>query len=119
LIYLQRAVAENAVVVFSKSWCPYSKKAKDLLKTHYPEVQPAIYESVQMLSLLVGGYPDVGVIVFRLDEKEDGGKAYQDYLEGKTGQRTVPNIFIRTYYCTCGCSSEMRLHFPRSTAYWR
>ncbi|KAF8481870.1 thioredoxin-like protein [Russula ochroleuca] len=83
-----RAVAENAVVVFSKSWCPYSKKAKDLLKTHYPEVQPAIYE---------------------LDEKEDGGKAYQDYLEGKTGQRTVPNIFIRQQHIG-GSSHLVALH---------
>lgn len=29
----------------------------------------------------------------RLDQRNDGS-AIQDYLEEKTGQRTVPNIFI-------------------------
>lgn len=32
----------------------------------------------------------------RLDEIEDGS-AIQDYLQEKTGQRTVPNIFISEY----------------------
>ena len=83
--------------MFSKSWCPYSKKAKDLLKTHYPEVQPAIFEYASMFSLLASAYFDLRVIVYRLDENDDGGKAFQDYLEEKTGQRTVPNVFIRAY----------------------
>ena len=52
-----------------------------------------------MLSLLASGYPDMGMIICRLDENEDGGKAFQDYLEEKTGQRTVPNVFIRAYNC--------------------
>ncbi|KAH9995961.1 thioredoxin-like protein [Russula vinacea] len=85
---VDRAVAEHTIVVFSKSWCPYSKKAKDLLKTHYPEVQPAIFE---------------------LDENEDGGKAFQDYLEEKTGQRTVPNVFIRQQHIG-GSSHLVALH---------
>ena len=33
----------------------------------------------------------------RLDERDDGG-AIQDYLLEKTGQRTVPNIFVRTSF---------------------
>jgi len=70
---VDKAIAENAVVVFSKTWCPYSKKAKNLLKDKYPEVTPEIFE---------------------LDERDDGD-AFQDYLEKKTGQRTVPNVFIK------------------------
>jgi hypothetical protein len=37
--------------------------------------------------------------VTRLDQREDGNDI-QDYLYKKTGQRTVPNIFISTYMCT-------------------
>jgi glutaredoxin 3 len=48
---LQKAIAENTVVVFSKTWCPYSRKAKNLLEEKYPEVEPQIFESVLMLSV--------------------------------------------------------------------
>jgi len=70
---VDNAVAGNTIVVFSKSWCPYCKKAKALLATEYAEIEP---------------------IVFELDEREDGGEL-QNYLEEKTGQRSVPNIFIK------------------------
>ncbi|KAI0003755.1 thioredoxin-like protein [Russula compacta] len=68
----QNAIANNVVVVFSKTWCPYSKRAKALLTAEYPEVKPVIFE---------------------LDERDDGDK-FQDYLEEKYNQRTVPNVFI-------------------------
>lgn len=70
---VDKAIAENTVVVFSKTWCPYSKKAKALLKEKYSDAQTTIFE---------------------LDEREDGGEL-QNYLQEKTGQRTVPNIFIK------------------------
>jgi hypothetical protein len=35
------------------------------------------------------------IIRFRLDERDDGDEL-QDYLQVKTGQRSVPNIFIST-----------------------
>jgi len=70
---VDNAVAENTVVVFSKTWCPYSKKAKALLRNKYSDAQIAIFE---------------------LDEREDGGEL-QNYLQEKTGQRTVPNVFIK------------------------
>jgi len=70
---VDNAVDGNTVVVFSKSWCPYCKRAKALLATEYPEVQPVILE---------------------LDEREDGD-ALQEYLLEKTGQRSVPSIFIK------------------------
>jgi hypothetical protein len=39
------------------------------------------------------GFALIRVSMTRLDEREDGS-AIQDYLQEKTGQRTVPNIFI-------------------------
>ncbi|TPX69224.1 hypothetical protein SpCBS45565_g02552 [Spizellomyces sp. 'palustris'] len=67
---VENAIKENKVVVFSKSYCPYCKKAKKLLDS-------------------LG----VKYALFELDERPDG-QAIQEYLKEKTGQRTVPNIFI-------------------------
>ncbi|TPX69646.1 hypothetical protein SpCBS45565_g02336 [Spizellomyces sp. 'palustris'] len=67
---VEDALSENKVVVFSKTYCPYCTKAKRLL-----DFLNVKYES------------------FELDERLDG-QAIQDYLKEKTGQRTVPNIFI-------------------------
>ncbi|KAH9964257.1 glutaredoxin [Russula dissimulans] len=69
---VDNAVAGNTVVVFSKSWCPYCKRAKELLAKDYHDLQTAIFE---------------------LDQRDDGSDI-QDYLLEKTGQRTVPNVFI-------------------------
>ncbi|OCH95745.1 glutaredoxin [Obba rivulosa] len=69
---VESAVAQNKIVVFSKSYCPYCKRAKALLSSKFSGVPSAVFE---------------------LDEIEEGGDV-QSYLLEKTGQRTVPNIFI-------------------------
>ncbi|KAF8635292.1 hypothetical protein AX15_000470 [Amanita polypyramis BW_CC] len=69
---VESTISDNRVVIFSKSWCPYCRKAKDLFATNYKGEEP---------------------VVFELDEREDGS-AIQNYLVQKTGQRTVPNIFV-------------------------
>jgi len=66
----QQIIEENNVVVFSKSYCPYCKASKTLLNE-----KKAKY------------------FLMELDQVEDGA-ALQDALEGITGQRSVPNIFI-------------------------
>ncbi|KAG0354896.1 thioredoxin-like protein [Gamsiella multidivaricata] len=63
-------IANNAVVVFSKTHCPYCTKAKALLEKH-----------------------GVKAYIIELDNA-DNGAAIQAYLQELTGQRTVPNIFI-------------------------
>ncbi|KAL2022406.1 hypothetical protein VTK56DRAFT_5473 [Thermocarpiscus australiensis] len=66
----QQLIDDNAVMVFSKSYCPYcnnTKRILDGLKAKY-----AAYE---------------------LNEESDG-EAIQAALHQMTGQRTVPNIFI-------------------------
>lgn len=45
--------------------------------------------------------------VIELDEVEDGD-AIQDYLAQKTGQRTVPNIFIKQQHIG-GCDDLLRI----------
>jgi len=67
------AINEHIIVVFSKTWCPYSKRAKELLTERNSEVDPYIIE---------------------LDKRDDGA-ALQSYLNDRTGQKTVPNVFIK------------------------
>ncbi|GAA5967680.1 hypothetical protein JCM11641_005733 [Rhodosporidiobolus odoratus] len=58
------------VVVFSKSYCPYCNKTKQLLQSLGED-----FDS------------------YELDQLEDGSE-WQAYLGDKTGQRTVPSVFI-------------------------
>ncbi|TFY73042.1 hypothetical protein EWM64_g10970 [Hericium alpestre] len=66
------AIAQNKLVIFSKSYCPYCKRAKGLFASDFPDVNPTVFE---------------------LDQRDDGS-AIQDYLAELTGQRSVPNVFI-------------------------
>ncbi|MCJ1248537.1 hypothetical protein MMC30_005755 [Trapelia coarctata] len=67
----QGIIDDNAVAVFSKSYCPYCKAAKALLSE-----MGAKYYAIE------------------LDQVDDGA-AMQDALEEMTSQRSVPNIFIK------------------------
>lgn len=64
-------IANEHVFVASKSYCPYCKRAKQILKD--------------------AGVTDAKII--ELDEMDEG-PSIQEYLQSITGQRTVPNIFI-------------------------
>jgi glutaredoxin len=61
------------VIIFSKSYCPYSKRAKGILLEKYT-ITPEPF-------------------VVELDE-HPLGPHLQDYLLKKTGRRTVPNILV-------------------------
>ncbi|KAJ7171069.1 hypothetical protein C8R46DRAFT_1032754 [Mycena filopes] len=69
---LETAITENKIMIFSKTTCGYCKKAKALFAAKYPGETP---------------------VVFELNQREDGADI-QAYLADKTGQRTVPNIFV-------------------------
>lgn len=86
---LQTRIDENAVVVFSKSWCPYCKAAKETLAGF-----GAKFNAVECVVASVG--QSLYMIIYhsnRLDQVEDGS-AIQEALKEMTGQSTVPNIFI-------------------------
>lgn len=61
----------SSPVVFSKSYCPYCRSTK------------------QLLSSL-----DAKFTVFEMDQEPDGADL-QDALEDISGQRTVPNVYIK------------------------
>ncbi|RPB09716.1 glutaredoxin, partial [Morchella conica CCBAS932] len=67
--YLKRA----PVVIFSKSYCPYSKRAKTLLLDKY-NIVPA-------------------PLVVELDQHAHGAEI-QAALGKRTGRRTVPNVLV-------------------------
>ncbi|OAL53092.1 glutaredoxin [Pyrenochaeta sp. DS3sAY3a] len=67
---VQSIIDENAVAVFSKSYCPYCRSAKKLLSDS-----------------------GANFYVIELDQVDDGS-AIQAALGELTGQTTVPNIFI-------------------------
>ncbi|KAL5533614.1 hypothetical protein ACEPAG_74 [Sanghuangporus baumii] len=81
--FVDDLIASNRIAVFSKSYCPYCRRAKQLLSDKYSDVPATVVE---------------------LDERSDGSDI-QDYLAEKTGQRTVPNIFIDTKHI--GGSSDL------------
>jgi len=70
--FVDDSIAENKVIIFSKSWCPYCKKVKGLFNDKFPDIKPHVIE---------------------LDERDDGD-SIQQYLHEKSGQRTVPNVYV-------------------------
>ncbi|KAK4138449.1 glutaredoxin [Trichocladium antarcticum] len=66
----QQLIDDNAVIVFSKSYCPYCNNTKRIL-----DGLDAKYKS------------------YELNQEADGSDI-QSALAKMTGQRTVPNIFI-------------------------
>lgn len=70
--FVDQAISSNAVVVFSKTYCPYCAKAKKALAD--------------------AGAKDVKV--FELNKMGFRGAAIQSYLADKTGRTTVPSVFI-------------------------
>ncbi|ODV87656.1 hypothetical protein CANARDRAFT_190203, partial [[Candida] arabinofermentans NRRL YB-2248] len=78
----------SPIVVFSKSYCPYSKRLKELLNTSY-DITPR-------------------PVIVELDKHKDGAKL-QSYIGDLSGRRTVPNLFINGV--SRGGSDEMaKLH---------
>ncbi|KAF3491719.1 glutaredoxin [Arthroderma uncinatum] len=79
----EQIIADNGVVVFSKSYCPHCNETKALLNS-----QGAKYFTMEL--------DKVGKEKWETDvlEMVDDGPAIQDALQQLTKQRTVPNIFI-------------------------
>ncbi|KAI1890469.1 hypothetical protein AGOR_G00154030 [Albula goreensis] len=82
---IQELIDSNPVLVFSKSYCPYCVKVKDLFKEL-----------------------NVKCNVVELDLMDDGSN-YQDLLLEMTGQKTVPNVFINKTHVG-GCDKTLQAH---------
>lgn len=69
----QEILQLSPVIIFSKTYCPYSKGLKELLKTSY-EITPS-------------------PTIVELDMHESGAEL-QKYIYKKTGRKTVPNLIV-------------------------
>ncbi|CAL9194974.1 unnamed protein product [Musa hybrid cultivar] len=69
--FVKKTVSSHDIVIFSKSYCPYCRKAKAVFK----ELKKEPY-------------------VVELDQREDGSEI-QDALSEMVGRRTVPQVFIQ------------------------
>ncbi|EHK45301.1 hypothetical protein TRIATDRAFT_178954, partial [Trichoderma atroviride IMI 206040] len=72
-VEINSILKKSPVIIFSKTYCPYSKRAKGILLEKYA-ITPEPF-------------------VVEIDE-HPLGPHLQDYLQKKTGRRTVPNILI-------------------------
>lgn len=68
--------ASNEVVIYSKTYCPYSKATKELFRSKLPSAQVKVVE---------------------LDREPDG-RMMQQLLLAKNGVRTVPNVYVRNQH---------------------
>nr|XP_033944950.1 thioredoxin reductase 3 isoform X1 [Pseudochaenichthys georgianus] len=82
---IQLLIDSNQVMVFSKSYCPYCVKVKDLFKELKLEFN-----------------------AMELDLIEDGTN-YQDMLLEMTGQKSVPSVFINKTHVG-GCDKTLQAH---------
>jgi glutaredoxin 3 len=71
--HIQELIHKYPVMVFSKSYCPYSRKAKDILSKYKL---------------------DTNYHVLELDQLSSKTDEYQNELGKLTGARTVPRVFI-------------------------
>mmetsp|Transcript_6810 Transcript_6810/g.19929 ORF Transcript_6810/g.19929 Transcript_6810/m.19929 type:complete len:116 (-) Transcript_6810:162-509(-) len=72
--FVQSQVNSHQVVIFSKSYCPYCQRTKQLL-------------------LSSAEFRGVDIVVHELDQMPNGSRVQQQ-LQTMTGQRTVPNVWI-------------------------
>ncbi|XP_077966980.1 uncharacterized protein LOC120341811 [Styela clava] len=83
---IQSLIGSNKVAVFSKSYCPYCKLAKNVLNQAGAS----------------------GKAVIELDERDDG-HLIQNELTVLTGESTVPQVFINKEFVGGGTEVE-KLH---------
>jgi len=70
--FVNSEIESNDVVVFSKSYCPFCTKTKELFTSM-----------------------DVDFTVHELDQMGDDGPELQMALFKKTNQKSVPNVFVK------------------------
>ncbi|KAI8842976.1 glutaredoxin-C2 [Chytridium lagenaria] len=82
---VENYIKDNAVTVFSKTYCPYCIRAKSLLDSLNVK-----YQAIELDHL-------------------SNGSDIQNYLHQKSGQRTVPNIYINQEHVG-GCDDLHEAH---------
>ncbi|KAM1499867.1 hypothetical protein ACFX15_022028 [Malus domestica] len=74
LAFIKKTISSNKIAIFSKSYCPYCRRAK------------AVFKELNQVPYVV-----------ELDERIDG-RDIQDALSELVGRRTVPQVFVKGMY---------------------
>ncbi|NXH21473.1 GLRX2 protein, partial [Bucco capensis] len=82
---IQEIIADNCVVIFSKTTCSYCRMAKKVF-----EGMNVNYKAVEL-------------------DMNTNGSQFQDILEQMTGARTVPRVFVNGSFVG-GATDVQRLH---------
>lgn len=82
---VEGVIREHRVVVFSKTWCPFCAKVKDVFRSKFID-----YHRVEL-------------------DKHPQGEIYQGILKDITGQSSVPNVFINGKHIG-GCDDTVGLN---------
>lgn len=93
---LQQILKKSPIIIFSKSHCPHSKRAKQLL-LHMYDIKPEPYVvELDQMTQLVPKSQHGGDDASEHEGDVTLGRKLQDLLASLTGRRTVPNIMINT-----------------------
>ncbi|PLW41814.1 hypothetical protein PCASD_05531 [Puccinia coronata f. sp. avenae] len=91
---VDETIARSSVLVYSKSYCPHSQRAKKILREVLQSASANDHDNHDGGA----GEEEEGTVeilqVVELDELGGRGVQIQTYLAELTHQRTVPNIFI-------------------------
>jgi glutaredoxin len=91
---LMRIFKKSPMIIFSKSYCPHSKRAKQLLLHMYDiKPEPLVVELDQMTQVVPSG-PATSDEDEHHDHDVTLGRKMQDVLASMTSRRTVPNIMV-------------------------
>ncbi|PQQ12937.1 glutaredoxin-C4 [Prunus yedoensis var. nudiflora] len=74
IAFIKKTIESNKIAIFSKSYCPYCKRAK------------AVFKELNQVPYVV-----------ELDERADG-RDIQDALGELVGRRTVPQVWVKGKY---------------------
>jgi len=81
---IETLVKEHRVVLFSKTWCPFCNKVKELFNSKFIP-----YHKIEL-------------------DKHPEGELYQTLLSEFSGQQTVPNVYIGGQHIG-GCDDTLKL----------
>jgi len=76
---IELVVSKHPVVVFSKSYCPFCRRALEVLRSYSEFVEPLVFDLTEIEDSAA---------------KMTGKRTIQETLQMMTGRRTVPNVFV-------------------------
>ena len=104
---VESVISSDSIVVFSKTTCPFCSKVKGLFKDKDVDVKYIELDQVRELwrqNHHLGGGANTKIYILLISSRGKkilslwlqvpDGAEMQDYLKEKTGQGTVPNVFI-------------------------